>query len=329
MKFDVSIIVPIYNVANYIEKCLVSLFSQTYDSIEYVFVNDCTPDNSIEILYQVLDRFPERKNAVKVLQHEKNKGLATARITGISNASGEYIQHIDSDDFVEVNMIECLIQNAHAHNSDIVVSDIWFEWLNKRKKVPQNFISKEQYLVDILEAKVYPAVFNKLVKRQIYIDHNIFPTEGINLGEDLIVTPRLIYYANIITKVDEAFYHYVQYNAGSYTKQFKVKTLKDVSYVLTFLKDFFSKHSEEKYLKALEVGITKKKVQFFREADSKNIETVISYFPVSYNKNLADKFNLFDKYILNLSDHSPFLLKINLYIYRKIFSALQFIKRRN
>lgn len=329
MKFDVSVIVPIYNVGNYIEKCLVSLFSQTYDSIEYIFVNDCTPDNSIEILHQVLDRFPERKDAVKIFQHEKNKGLAAARITGISNASGEYIQHIDSDDFVEVNMIESLMKNARANNSDIVVSDICFEWLNERKKVPQTFTSKEQYLVDILEGRLYPAVFNKLVKRQIYTDHGIFPTEGINVGEDLIVTPRLVYYANTITKVNDAFYHYVQYNAGSYTKQFKVKTLQDVSYVLTFLKTFFSEHGNEKYLNAMEVGITKKKVQFFREADAKNIETVISYFPAPYKRSLSAKFSSFEKYILNLSDYSPILLKINLYIYRKMFSALQFIKRRN
>ncbi|PKF74304.1 glycosyltransferase family 2 protein [Chryseobacterium sp. PMSZPI] len=329
MMFDVSVIVPIYNVANYIEKCLVSLFSQTHNSIEFVFVNDCTSDNSIDILYQVLDRFPERKSAVKLVQHEKNKGLAAARITGISNASGEYIQHVDSDDFIDVNMVECLIKNARANNSDIVISDIWIEWLHKRKKAPQRFISKEQYLVDILEGRIMPGVVNKLARKKIYVDYDIFPIEGMDVGEDLIVTPRLIYYADIITKVDDAFYYYVQYNPESYTKQFKIKALQNVSYVLDFLKTFFSNSFDNKYLEALEVGISKKKVQYLKEAGSKNTETVLSYFSLPYNKNFSSKFNLLEKFILNLSEHNLILLKINLCIYRKMFSALQSIKRRN
>lgn len=329
MMFDVSVIVPIYNVSRYIEKSLVSLFSQTHNSIEYIFVDDCTPDNSIEILHKVIEKFPERKNAIKVIRHEKNKGLAAARITGITNASGEYIQHVDSDDFVDVNMIERMIKNARDNNSDIVVCDIWIEWLNKRKEVSQKFVSKEQYLVDILESEALPAVFNKLVKKRIYTDNNIFPIEGINVGEDLAVTPRLIYHADIITKVNEALYYYVQYNTGSYTKQFKIKTVQDVSHVLRFLKDFFSKPIDNMYSHALEIGTTRKKVQYLKEADSKNIKTVLSYFSSSYNKNFSNKFTFLEKSILMLSENNLIFLKIYLYIYRKMFSILQSIKRRN
>lgn len=332
MMFDVSVIVPIYNVANYIERCLISLFSQTHDSIEYIFVDDATPDNSIEILYQIMERFPERKNAIKVIRHEKNRGLSAARITGISNASGEYIHHVDSDDFVDVHMIELMMKSARANNSDIVFCDVWMEWLNKRKRFTQEFTTKEQYLVDLLESRVIQGVFNKLVRKKLYIDNNIFPTEGTNVGEDLIVTPRLVYHADIITKVDEALYYYVQYNAGSYTKQFKVKTLQDVSYVLNFLKNFFSQlNTSDKgiYLQALEVGINRKKSQYLIQAGPKNIETVRQYFPISYNRSLSNKFTSIEKITLSLNESFLFLFKTFLYLNRMMFSTLQFIKGRN
>ncbi|MGK6342946.1 glycosyltransferase family 2 protein [Chryseobacterium sp. DT-3] len=329
MMFDVSVIVPIYNVANYIERCLISLFSQTHDSIEYIFVDDGTPDNSIEILYQVMERFPERKNSIKIIRHEKNKGLSAARITGISNASGEYIHHVDSDDFVDVNMIELMMKSARANNSDIVFCDVWIEWLNKRKQVIQEFTTKEQYLIDLLESRVIQGVFNKLVRKKLYIDNNIFPTEGINVGEDLIVTPRLIYYADIITKVDDALYYYVQYNAGSYTKHFKIKTLQDVSYVLDFLREFFSKPSDKKYLDALEVGTNRKKMQYLTQVDLRNVSTVMSYFPLAYNKISSNKFTFIERLILTLSEANLFFLKIFLFFYGKMFSAWQITKRRN
>jgi glycosyltransferase involved in cell wall biosynthesis len=332
MMFDVSVIVPIYNVANYIERCLISLFSQTHDSIEYIFVDDGTPDNSIEILHQVIERFPERKSSIKIIRHEKNKGLSAARITGISNASGEYIHHVDSDDFVDVNMIELMMKSARANNSDIVFCDVWIEWLNKRKRVTQEFTTKEQYLIDLLESRVIQGVFNKLVRKKLYIDNSIFPTEGINVGEDLIVTPRLIYYADVVTKVNDALYYYVQYNAGSYTKQFKVKTLQDVSYVLNFLKGFFSQlntSSRDIYLQALEVGVNRKKSQYLIQGGPKNVETVRQYFSTPYNKSLSNKFTFAERITLDLNESSSFFLKIFLYLHGKMFSVLQLIKRRN
>ena len=94
----VSIIVPIYGVEHFIERCARSLFEQTLDGIEFIFVNDSTPDNSISILLRVLEDYPNRQNQVRIVQHEVNKGLPFARQTGIRLAKGEYIAHCDSDD---------------------------------------------------------------------------------------------------------------------------------------------------------------------------------------------------------------------------------------
>lgn len=95
----VSIIIPIFKVRNFIERCVCSLFGQTLKEVEYIFVDDATPDDSIEILEACIVRYPERKEQVRILKHEQNQGLPTARNTGLAVATGEYVFHCDSDAF--------------------------------------------------------------------------------------------------------------------------------------------------------------------------------------------------------------------------------------
>lgn len=86
--YQVSVIIPIYKTEKYIERCAISLFEQTLKSIEYIFINDYTPDNSIQLLENVLKRYPNRISDIKIINHEKNRGLAAARNTGRSIAQG-------------------------------------------------------------------------------------------------------------------------------------------------------------------------------------------------------------------------------------------------
>ena len=104
----VSVIVLIYKVEKYIERCARSLFCQTMQDIEYVFVNDCTPDCSIQILQSVIDEYPQRKSDIKIISHEKNMGSGVARNTGLEVADGEYIIYCDGDDWVDPDMYEKL-----------------------------------------------------------------------------------------------------------------------------------------------------------------------------------------------------------------------------
>ena len=96
----VSVIVPVYGVEKYIERCARSLFEQTLDDMEFIFVDDCTKDESIEVLKRVIDLYPVRKDQVKIIHHAVNKGLSRARETGVNAATGDYIGHCDSDDWV-------------------------------------------------------------------------------------------------------------------------------------------------------------------------------------------------------------------------------------
>ncbi|MBP5211144.1 MAG: glycosyltransferase family 2 protein [Bacteroidales bacterium] len=101
----VSVIVLVYNVRDYIAQCARSLFGQTLEDIEYIFVDDCSGDESIEILEKILEEeFPERKGSVKILRNDRNRGQAWCRRLAVENAAGEYIIHCDSDDWPEIDM---------------------------------------------------------------------------------------------------------------------------------------------------------------------------------------------------------------------------------
>ena len=105
-RYKVSVIIPVYGVEKYIERCAISLFEQTLDSIEYIFINDCTPDKSIDILKGIIAKYPKRAPHVRILNMLRNSGQAAVRITGLKNTKGNYIAHCDSDDWVDKNFYE-------------------------------------------------------------------------------------------------------------------------------------------------------------------------------------------------------------------------------
>mgnify|MGYP000541624267 CR=1 FL=1 len=112
----VSVIVPIYGVEPYIEKCARSLFEQSLENMVFIFVNDCTPDKSVEILRQVIEDYPRRYLQIQIIEHEENRGLAMARNSGLLIAKGEYIIHCDSDDWVELDMYEEMYEKAMKYD---------------------------------------------------------------------------------------------------------------------------------------------------------------------------------------------------------------------
>ena len=119
----VSILVPIYGVEKYIARCVESLFGQTYDNIDYVFVDDCTPDNSITVLKNVLSNYPNRKDSVRIIRHKKNQGLAVTRNTAVAVAKGEFLMHVDSDDWIELNTVELCVKKMIEMLNTIKNSD--------------------------------------------------------------------------------------------------------------------------------------------------------------------------------------------------------------
>ncbi|WP_291051432.1 MULTISPECIES: glycosyltransferase [unclassified Empedobacter] len=278
----VSILVPIYGVEKFIERCAISLFDQTFQDIEYIFVNDCTPDNSIDILINTLERYSHRKAQVKIINHDANKGLAGARNTGVQNASGDYILHVDSDDYLELNAIELLYNKAFEENSDIVVCDFIMEWPETSMKVIQNIDVKDkfEFLNLLLSGQTMTCVWNKLIKRDLYVKNSVRTIEGVNLGEDFTVIPKLVFYANSISKVNKYLYHYVQFNSQSYTKNINLKYINNLETVISSLDSFFVNNNlDDHYRLSLLECKLRKKLELIIKVNKDLISYVLDLYP--------------------------------------------------
>lgn len=207
MQYKVSIIVPIYGVEAYIERCARSLFEQSLDEIQYIFVNDCTKDNSICILEQVINEYPNRKPHVILLHHEKNKGLPFARQTGLKYAVGEYIAHCDSDDWAHKDMYRTLYEKAKENHADAVVCDFLDTDGNNGSHIHACIRQeKDSHIVDMILRKATPSVWTKMFKKDVYGNEIQYPQ--FSMGEDLVLTTQLLYYSNKIVYVPQPLYYY-------------------------------------------------------------------------------------------------------------------------
>ncbi|QKF86648.1 glycosyltransferase, family 2 [Campylobacter blaseri] len=238
--YDISIIVPIYNTEKYIEKCLVSLFEQDYDNIEYIFVNDKTMDNSMQILSNVLKRYPNREKHVKIINKLKNEGLGQARKTGFENSTGKYIIHIDSDDWCELDMISSLYSKAKEENADIVCCDYFENYSNKEIYVKQNLKNPIKNSTSLIyKYTLWPMVWLYLAKKDLYKNVEF---ADFSYAEDNYLTTQLFYCSKKSIHINFGYYHYNRANEHSLTKKYDIQKEIDGLRVLdTKLRIFFKK----------------------------------------------------------------------------------------
>ena len=217
----VSMLIPIYGVEKFIERCAISLFEQTYQNIEYIFVNDCTKDNSVVILKDVIERYPNRKPHVFVIEHKKNKGLAGARNTAVAAATGEFLMHVDSDDYVDKEIVNKSVLVQKANDADIVIVDFKQAYPTFDIEVKHPVYSEMSlYCISVLERNAPNTVWGKLIRTKLYVDNSISCLEGNNQGEDYQVLPKLYYYAKKINNLSQCLYYYDCQNEGAYSNSF-------------------------------------------------------------------------------------------------------------
>ena len=277
----VSILVPVYGVEAFIERCARSLMEQTYPNIEYIFVDDCSPDNSISILQSVIDEY--HRDDVTIIRHETNKGLGGARKTALLAATGDYVLNVDSDDYLETNAINLLVNEVEKTGADVIRMNSYVEWDRTRKVYSGQWVSdSKEYTRMLLNATTLPSIWAHIVKRTLYFDHQLLPIEGINLGEDYIITPRLCYYANKIGCINKPLYHYIQTNYSSYTSSFNAKKVENLSLVANTLYGFFKDKPD--FLYALNEGMWQKKVEMMLNCKLQNyklVDTLPTWLPIS------------------------------------------------
>lgn len=245
----VSVIVPIYGVEKYIEHCAVSLMEQTLDGVEYIFVDDATPDMSMDVLSNVLQRYPARSGSVRIARHETNKGLPAARNTGLALASGEYVFHCDSDDYIEPEMLEKMYVATKENDADFVWCDWYLTFGHKERYMKEpHFTEPTGYLKAMLAGSAKYNVWNKLVRKRIYNEYSVMFPEGHSMGEDMTMI-CLAACSSKVVHVPGPLYHYVKRDGEAFTNSLSPSKLSDIKYnvnnTVTFLERKFKDRLSE------------------------------------------------------------------------------------
>lgn len=246
MQFKVSVIIPFFNVEKYIDRCVNSLFNQSLDMLQFIFIDDCSMDNSRQILEKIIAK-PEFKSlSVEILTHKVNKGLAASRNTGFDHALGEYIYHCDSDDWLESEALEKMYVLANKHNAEIIWTDFYFDFGKSNSLSKQKYVEDPRALVGaMMREDIHAGIWNKLYKRTFLLDAGIRSPQGNDMWEDMYYNLLLFSNSKKIAYLNQAFYHYNQQNTSSISKsKIKIRLTQicnNVDAVISYLDTHFAK----------------------------------------------------------------------------------------
>lgn len=221
MKPLLSIIVPVYNVSDFLDKCLKSILAQTFTDFELIIVDDGSTDGSGAIC----DAFAKRDSRITVI-HKENSGVVSARKTGINAARGKYAGYVDGDDWIDSRMYEKMIEYIEKYDCDIVMCDVEHESKSlpfssggthpdidggyyDRVKMEKEILPKMIYAGEFYKFGIYPVIWNKLYKREKLIKHQIAVYDDINIGEDAACVYPYIFEADSMYFIKHmSLYHY-------------------------------------------------------------------------------------------------------------------------
>lgn len=274
-KIKVSVIVPVYNVEKYLEKCLDSLGRQTLKEIEVIVVNDESPDNS----QKIIDKYSKKYPTIHGYQ-KKNGGVSDARNFGIKEAKGEYIAFVDGDDYVTTDMYEKMYNKAKSGNFDIVVCDLNYVYEDGSIKKVSSKIEKDTTNIKKTYVNMYPCVWNKIYKRELF-NKKIEFKKGVWF-EDVEFLYKIFPYIKNIGVVKEPFNQYVQ-RAGSITKTFDKRLynyIDNFNGLIEFYKDRglyedYKKELEYCYVRYLYATFIKQAAHFDKEEYTRSVRTAI------------------------------------------------------
>ncbi len=295
----ISIIVPVYNVKDYLKKCLDSLINQTLKDIEIIIVNDGSTDGSREFIDNYASNYP---NIIKVI-HKENGGLMSAWTTGVKQSQGEYIGFVDSDDYVMLNMYEKLYSYATENDVDIVISN----YIIDNKQYGSHPIKDGKYTGENLDKTIKQHIFpspytysismsrlTKLYRRNIILDNLKYTESQSRTFEDRYIMPAAILSANSIYYTSEAFYNWIL-REGSNHSMYKEHLLEDIKRVYNVQLQIVNDKYPELYPKWEEAYLDFIRLYVFRNIIKiKNFRTKLKSTKVLLNDNLTQ--NRLDKY---------------------------------
>lgn len=248
-NYKVSILIPVYNVSDFILRCMESVSLQTYDGeLECILVDDCGSDNSIELARKFIESY-QGKVFFQIVHHEHNRGLAAARNTAVDAATGEFVFHLDSDDWLEPTAIEHLVKKQKETDADIVSGNALRHGKNGTTVLKESdFVSPLDMVYRMIEFTMDHVIWRRLIRRSLYLENNIEAVEGVNVGEDHHTMPRLAYFARAVATLGEIVYHYNCLNSNSYmsarTSRFNMNRFRSDYSSIKILQDFFKDKDE-------------------------------------------------------------------------------------
>lgn len=287
-KIKVSVIVPVYNVEEYLEKCLDSLGKQTLKEIEIIVVNDESPDNS----QKIIDKYSKKYTTIHGYQ-KKNGGVSDARNFGIQKATGEYIAFVDGDDYVTLDMYEKMYNKAKSGNFDVVVCDLNYVYEDGSIKTISSRIEHDTTNIKKTYIDMYPCVWNKIYARELF-NKKIEFKKGVWF-EDVDFLYKIFPYIKTIGVVKEPLNQYVQ-RTGSITKTFDKRLYDYIDNFNDLIKFYeerniyntYKKELEYCYVRYLYATFIRQATHFdedeFNKAVKVAIENVKEHFP-KYRKN--------------------------------------------
>ncbi|MEA4874880.1 glycosyltransferase [Anaerorhabdus sp.] len=279
-----SVVMPIYNVEEYLPKCIESCLSQTYKDFELFLVNDGSKDNSLDIC-----RTYEQKDTRIHVIDKLNGGLSDARNAGMRVATGEYIYFVDSDDFLERTCFEKCIAKLETTNTDMVIFDVYQYFMQTNTKeiihngLTENTTTSVKENPSIL-TKVLNAAWNKMYRKSLFVNNSIEYPVGYYY-EDLGTTYKLMLMANKISFINEPLYDYLADRPGNITQQFNMKTyhiIDMINEIVTYYKEqkcFNLYYDECMYIAGINIMECLKKTRNIKDKEEVNkfIDTCFAY----------------------------------------------------
>ena len=308
----VTIIVPVYGVEKYIVECVESLFAQTYSGIEYVFCDDCTPDRSIELLREVMERYPERKERVRIVHNDTNMGIGTTRKRLVSEVHTDTFLFVDSDDVLPLNAVETLVKRMKETDTDIV-DGAYAIYVDEKtgKVITPSHDEPSKYLDKILcQNIILPRVWGRLYKTSVLDKVKDLFIEGIDFAEDICATSRL---ACVTSRswTDEVVYYYRTDNINSYTRNITKRNILSYFRAMSVVLSFY--HQRKGHLPmSLEIGV----LNAYRQCGRSNIpvsmaDETIGYVPEHFSARLLYwLFHSKSVLVLKLADYLYRLIRI-------------------
>ncbi len=300
----VSVIVPVYGVERFIGECAESLFSQTYDDLEYIFVDDCSPDNSIGVLQNVLARHPGRSHQVRIIRNTTNRGSGATRSIALAAATGDFVMYADSDDMVPTDGVEKLVRAQQASGADIVdgaycrIHDSHIT----QPILPFHGCTADMLRLMLAQNTLTHQVWARLIRRTLHTENHVDFVDGINMAEDYCIMSRLLFctaegncgltHGQAATGAapvrggrawtDEAVYLYREQTTGTFSSWLNDRHIGSYLSASRVVGEFLRVHDHDrKYTYAYELGMLNTIHSAMGVTDMETIRRLCPYHPTT------------------------------------------------